>query len=233
MITEFEGKHIVVTGASGGLGTAVVQAVLDAGATCHLPFIEGRTADYLPWSQHGRVTITHSMDLTDEVEIERFYSALPELWASIHLIGGFSMAPLTETSLADFEHMLALNAKTCFLSCREAVKSMRKTGDGGRIVNVTARPVLEPTAGMLAYSVSKAAVAALTQSLAVELQNEHILVNAVVPSIIDTPRNREAMPDADHDTWPKPEQLAQSIRFLASPQNHLTSGSLVPVYGRA
>jgi len=106
-------------------------------------------------------------------------------------------------------------------------------GREGRIVNVAARPVLVPTAQMTAYSASKAAVAALTLSLAEELAESSIWVNAIVPSIIDTPANRAAMPDADHGAWPTPEQIAATIMFLASPQNSVTRGALVPVYGRS
>jgi NAD(P)-dependent dehydrogenase (short-subunit alcohol dehydrogenase family) len=144
------------------------------------------------------------------------------------------MAKLAETSLADFEKQWRMNTVTCFLACREAVKAIRRSGtSGGRIVNVAARPVLSPTGGMIAYVASKAGVAALTQSLAPELLAENILVNAVLPSTIDTPANRKAMPGADHDSWPKPAQIAETIAFLASPENSLTTGTLVPVFGRA
>jgi NAD(P)-dependent dehydrogenase (short-subunit alcohol dehydrogenase family) len=141
------------------------------------------------------------------------------------------MAPIADTSLADFTSMLTLNAQTCFLCCREAVKSMRKHGDGGRIVNVAARPAVEPTAGMTAYAASKGAIAAMTRGLAAELAAERILVNAIVPSIIDTPTNRKAMPDGDFDRWPKADEIAEIILFLISPANRLTHGALVPVYG--
>src|SRR5687767_5194363 len=126
-----------------------------------------------------------------------------------------------------------MNTVTCFLTCREAVKAMRKTGEGGRIVNVAARPVLVPAPGMLAYVASKAGVAAITQALAAEVLGDGILVNAVLPSTIDTPANRAAMPKSDFTIWPKPAQIAQTIDFLASKQNALTTGTLVPVYGRA
>jgi NAD(P)-dependent dehydrogenase (short-subunit alcohol dehydrogenase family) len=128
--------------------------------------------------------------------------------------------------------MLSINAVTAFLCSREAVRAMRR-GGGGRIVNVVARPVLVPVGGMVAYTASKAAVAAITQSLAAEVLSDKILVNAVAPSIIDTPANRSAMPTARHEAWPKAEQLAASIAFLASPGNTLTSGALVPLYGQA
>ena len=143
------------------------------------------------------------------------------------------MAPIAQTSLADFEKQWRTNTVTCFLGCREAVKAIRKSGKGGRIVNVAARPALQPTGGMIAYASSKAAVASITQCLAAEVLEDNILVNAVVPSIIDTPMNRKSMPKADYAKWPTPAQIAAEIVFLASENNSLTSGTLVPVYGRA
>jgi NAD(P)-dependent dehydrogenase (short-subunit alcohol dehydrogenase family) len=120
-----------------------------------------------------------------------------------------------------------------FLCCREAVKAMR--GRGGRIVNVAAQPGVEPRrgAGMASYAASKAAVAALTLSLAEEVGAEGIWVNAVVPSIMDTEANRKAMPSAEHAKWPKLSEVAATIAFLASPQNAVTRAALVPVYGRS
>lgn len=209
-----QGTHVVVTGGKGALGAGVVEVLTARGAIVH-------------------VADRPEVQLTDEADAARFYAGLPPLWASIHLVGGFAMAPLTETSLADFEGQWRLNAATCFLACREAVKAMRRAGRGGRIVNVAARPVLAPVGGMVAYAAAKASVAALTQALAVELRDEGILVNAIVPSIIDSPANRAAMPGADHARWPTPRELGEAIAFLASPSNTLTSGALVPVYGRA
>ena len=176
-----------------------------------------------------------TVDLSNEAAAAGYYAALPALWASIQLAGGFAMAPIVETSLADFDKQWRINAVTCFLACREAVRAIRKTGGagGGRIVNVAARPVLVPTGGMTAYAAAKAGVAAITQALAAELRHDGILVNAVVPSVIDTPANRAAMPGADHAAWPRPAEIAEAIGYLASPHNTLTSGALVPVYGRA
>ena len=128
-----------------------------------------------------------------------------------------------------------MNFVTAFLCCRAAVNAIGKTGAGGRIVNVAARPALEwrSGAGMAAYTASKAAVAALTVALAEEVAKDGILVNAVAPSIMDTRMNREAMPKADHAAWPKVEEVAATILFLASPENKVTRGAIVPVYGKS
>ena len=229
-MNDFDGLHVVVTGATGGLGDSVVLALLERGAICHLPLVERSVPSNVAWGGHDRVFARADMTLTDEASVTGFYADLPALQASIHLVGGFAMAAVRDTRLADLEKMLQLNAVTCFLCCREAVRAMR---GGGRIVNVAARPALVPTGGMIAYAASKAAVASITQSLAAECLAEGILVNAVVPSIIDTPANRAAMPGADHASWPKPIELAEMILTLASPRNRLTSGALVPVYGAA
>lgn len=208
-----QGKHVVVTGGRGALGKGVVEVLEARGAIVHI-------AD------------RPEVSLDTEEAARKFYTSLPAVWASIHLVGGFAMAPITETSLADFENQWRLNVATCFLCCREAVKRM-KTSGGGRIVNVGARPVIAPVGGMVAYATAKAGVAALTQGLAVEVLKDSILVNAILPSTIDTPANRKSMPDADFTTWPKPAEIAEAIVVLASPANTLTTGALVPVFGRA
>jgi NAD(P)-dependent dehydrogenase (short-subunit alcohol dehydrogenase family) len=180
------------------------------------------------------VKLARNIDLTQEDVIAQFYEGVPSLWGSIHLAGGFAMAPLADTKRSDLMHQVELNLVTSFLCCRAAVRGMARSGAGGRIVNVAARPALEwrTGAGMTAYTATKAAVAALTVALAQEVAKDGILVNAVAPSIIDTPANRNAQPNADHAAWPKPAQIAQTIVFLASPDNEVTRGAIVPVYGR-
>lgn len=212
-MSDFSGRHVVITGGDGALGQSVVAAFRAAGAECHLPLYP-------------------DVDLTNEAQVEAYYTAIPSLFASIHLAGGYRAKPFVETSREDMELMLGLNLATAFFCCREAVKLMKKSG-GGRIVNVAARVVEVPIGGAVAYSVSKAGVAALTRALAVECKGDGILVNAVLPSIIDTAANRASMPKANHASWPKPEEIAQAILWLASPENTLTTGALVPVYGKA
>jgi len=225
MTSTLAGKHVVITGGDGALGQAVVQSFLAAGAACHLPILGPVATQPAPG-----VFLTGSVNLADDAAVAAFFAGVPPLWASVHLAGGFQAKPITETTRSDLDRQWEINLVTAFLCCREAVRAMRASG-GGRIVNVAARVVEVPVGGSIAYSVSKAAVAALTRSLAVETRGDGILVNAVLPSIIDTPANRAAMPKADTSKWPRAEDLAAAILWLASPENRLTSGALVPVYG--
>lgn len=218
---------MVVTGGAGALGAAVVEHLVDRGARCHVPQIDDVRSD-----APAGVAYTGDVDLADEAAVIDYYRGLPPLWASIHLAGGFAMAPIAETTAEMFARMWQMNAVTCFLCVRSAIGRMRESG-GGRIVNVASRPALEPAPSMTAYAASKAAVVAMTAGIAQEVIGDDILINAVAPSIIDTPANREAMPDADHGSWPKPSEIAVIIAALASPQNRLTSGATVPVYGKA
>jgi NAD(P)-dependent dehydrogenase (short-subunit alcohol dehydrogenase family) len=221
-------RHAVITGGTGALGSAVVARLLADGARCHVTYVDERE---LAGFAYGDAVDLQRVDVADEAAVQAFYTGLPQLDASVHLVGGFIAKPVAETALADFERMFRLNAVTAFLCCRAAIERMR--GRGGRIVNVAARPALVPTAGMVAYATAKSAVAALTTALGAELAAEGIFVNAVVPSLMDTAQNRRAMPKADASLWPKVEQVAEAIAFLAGPSNALTSGALLPVYGRS
>ncbi len=235
MVETLAGRNVVVTGGAGALGEAVVDRLIVAGAICHVPTHRPQgSATPIP-DRGGRLKLAHGVDLTDEAAVERFYAGLPGLWASVHLAGGFAMAALTQTTRADFLQMIETNAVTTFLCARAAVEAMRRTGQGGRIVNVSARPGLDPRkgAGMAAYTASKAAVAALTVALAEELKGERILVNAIAPSTLDTPANRKAMPDADVSRWLSPQAAAEAILQLISPSNLEISGAVLPLYARA
>jgi NAD(P)-dependent dehydrogenase (short-subunit alcohol dehydrogenase family) len=229
---DFRNQTVVVTGGTGALGRAVVGALLTAGAHCRIPYIIDAEAAAFPYKDKERVVLIGNCDLTSEGDVARLYGGVPDLWASIHIAGGFAMGDVADTGMAGMMHMLNMNFVSCYLCCRAAVRGFG--AGGGRIVNVAARPGLEPRlgAGMAPYAASKAAVAAFTQALAAEVASRNILVNAVVPSIIDTPSNRAAMPTADHNAWPKPEAIAATIAFLASSENKVTTGGLVPVPGR-
>jgi len=230
---DFKDLHVVVTGGAGALGRAVVGALTEAGAHCHVSYRHEAEAKSFPL--RNNVTLHTVDDLANEATVMKLYDGIPQLWASIHLAGGFAMGSIADTDKTKLMAQIDTNFVACFLCCRAAVKAIGRSGGGGRIVNVAARPGLEwrSGAGMVAYASSKAAVAAMTAALAEEVAKDGILVNAVAPSIMDTPANRAATPKADYATWPKVEEVAATILFLASPGNAVTRGGVIPVYGKA
>ncbi len=230
-----DGRNIVVTGGTGALGSAVVGRLIGEGAICHVPNTHAEPPPHFPFADHPNVRLSHNIYLADAKTVDAYYANVPGLWASIHLAGGFGAAPLDKTEAASFEELLETNVHTAFFSCRAAVRSMLAAGSGGRIVNVAARPGLDPRrgSGMVAYATSKAAVAALTVALSEEVKSKGILVNAIAPSTLDTPANRAAMPDADASKWVSLEAAAEAIAYLVSPANQAMNGTLVPLYGRA
>ena len=230
---DFRDRHVVVTGGTGALGRAVVGALLEAGAECHVPYRQERETEGLP--SGPALHLIPAPSLADEAAVTKLYGGLPAFWASIHLAGGFAFAPLADTTAEILRKQIEDNLVSCFLCCREAAAAMRRGKGGGRIVNVTARQALEPRIGakMSAYTAAKAGVAALSAALGEELAGEGILVNGVAPSIMDTPVNRRDMPKANFDAWPKVEEVAATILFLASPENKVTRGGVVPVFGKS
>lgn len=231
-MTDFSGRHVVVTGGTGALGSAVVAGLLAAGASCTVPYVHEAEAQRFPYRDDAKVKLIAVADLADETMVAKVYDGTMP-WASIHIAGGFAAGKVAETGQAALMAQIDSNLVSCFLCCRAAVNAMAQAS--GRIVNVAARPALEwrSGAGMTAYTISKAGVAALTVALAEEVAKDGILVNAVAPSIMDTPANRKAMPKANFDTWPKVEEVAATILFLASPDNRVTRGAIVPVYGKS
>lgn len=231
---DFDGLHVVVTGGTGTLGQAVVAALIDAGATCHIPYRSESEAERFPFRDHAQANLYPNCELGNESSVDKLFERVPALWASIHLAGGFAFGPLREMTEATLRRQIETNLVTCALCCRGALRAFARNGKGGRIVNTAARAAIEWRAGanMAAYAASKAAVAALTVALAEEVVKEDVLVNAVAPSIMDTPVNRKDMPKADFSAWPKVEEVASMILFLASPANTITRGAIVPVYGK-
>jgi NAD(P)-dependent dehydrogenase (short-subunit alcohol dehydrogenase family) len=228
---DFSGKRVVITGGTGALGSAVAGLLLEAGAACIVPYIHDGEMEHFAHRGNGKVTLLKVSDLANEADVAKVYDGRP-LWASIHIAGGFADGKVAETGKAALMAQIDGNLVSCFLCCRAAVNAMR---GGGRIVNVASRQALEPRsgAGMSAYTIAKGGVATLTVALAEEVAKDGILVNAVAPSIMDTAANRKAMPKADFDKWPKVEEVAATILFLASPENKVTRGALVPVYGKS
>jgi NAD(P)-dependent dehydrogenase (short-subunit alcohol dehydrogenase family) len=219
--------NVLITGANGGLGTAVSAEFLKTGAKV--------TGVALEWK--GSVAFrTISADVTSAEGCEFMVrQALAEgpLDALVHLVGGFAGgSPLVETSDQIWDGMMNLNLRAAFCAMRAALKPMQAAGHG-RILAVGARMALEPAPNFAAYAVSKAALVALVKNVAAEGKRFGVTANVVLPSVIDTPANRKAMPEADFSRWVAPESIAKLIVFLTSDAAADTSGAVIPIYGRA
>ncbi len=236
---DFTDQVVVITGASGNLGSALVRAFGQAGAK--LALID-RHADVLAQAFPDLVDkpdhlLIRAADLTQAAEVETAVTEIVAHFGRIdvlaHTVGGFRAgSPLHETPLATLDFMLNLNAKTVFITNQAVIPHMLRQ-KSGKIINLAARAGLQGQANLAAYSASKAAVIRLTESAAAELKQSGINVNCVLPGTIDTPQNRQAMSEADFSRWVKPESLADVILFLASDAARDIHGAAVPVYGRS
>ena len=221
----------VISGGTGGLGVAVTQAMLDAGWHVVVPYVVPEELDRLP--AHPRLE-TIEADLFDAAAAASVIAAAPApLRALVNLVGGFaSGGRVHETPIEDFERQFTLNLRPAYLLCAAALPAMLDAG-GGSIVCVSTRAAVRPFAGAAGYIASKGAVLAFVDALAAEYTRDGVRANAILPSVIDTPGNRAAQPDADHSRWVRPEEIARVIRFLCSEDSAPTSGAHIPVYGRA
>jgi NAD(P)-dependent dehydrogenase (short-subunit alcohol dehydrogenase family) len=220
---------VLVAGGTGFLGVAVVRELVRSGhevaATCIVDAERERLA--------AEPVDLIEADLFDPAAAEAAVGAVDDLEAVVNLVGGFADGPrLHETDPKEFERLMRLNLAPAFLLARAAVPRLIERG-GGAFVCVSARTALRPYPGGGAYSVAKASVLALVNALDVEYRKEGVRCNAILPSVIDTPANREAQPDADYSNWVKPEDIANVVSFLVSGKSVVTSGAAVPVYGRA
>jgi NAD(P)-dependent dehydrogenase (short-subunit alcohol dehydrogenase family) len=224
-------RTAIVTGGTGGLGAAVTRTLLDHGWRVVVPWFDERELDRVP--EHDRLELVQA-DLTDPASAANVVATAGDgLRALANLVGGFAMGDrVHETPIEDFEAQLRLNLRPTYLMCAAAIPVMLAAGDGA-IVCVSSRAALQPFAGAAGYITAKAAVLAFVDALDAEYRKDHIRTNAILPSTIDTPANRRSMPDADFDTWVKPEEIAEVIALLCSDRARVTSGARVPVYGRA
>jgi len=234
-MSSLDGRVVLITGAAGNLGQASARAFAAAGARVALVDRNPQALTAL----HSEIadSATFGADLIQAESVAEMVARVHQHFGRIDVLaniaGGFTMGPAVhETPDRDWDHMLDLNARTVFNTCRAAIPQMLAQG-GGRIVNVAARAALEGKAHMAPYCVSKAAVIRLTESLAAEHKDSGITVNCILPGTVDTPQNRAAMPDQDHRRWVPPDALADVILFLASDAARCVTGAAVPVYGRS
>ncbi len=238
---QLENRVAIITGGTGALGRAVAEHFLESGARVAIPYIVDAEVPLL----HKRIgnrfgeqhLIVKRADVGVEAQVAGFVQEVAARWGKldilVNLVGGFwGGKPIAETTLAEWQAMFDLNLKPAFLCCRAAVPIMKKNRYG-RIVSVSSRSGLMGAGDFAAYAVAKGAIATFTASLAEEVLADNIMVNAIAPSTIDTEANRTAMPKAKHENWVKPEDIARTIAYLCSEDCRVTSGAVIPVYGRA
>ena len=225
---------MLVTGGTGGLGTAVTSEFLASGWRVVVPVVDRRKHDGTARAE--RLELVEADLFNQEAVLAAVGCAAAEgslpLRAVVNLVGGYGGGhKVADTPVEEFERQLRLNLRPTYLVTRAALPHLVRAG--GAIVCVSARAALRPLPGAAGYSTAKAAVLAFAQAVAAEYNRDGVRCNAVLPSVIDTPGNRAAQPDADHSKWVPPEQVARVIHFLCSEESAPTSGAAIPVYGRA
>ena len=236
---QLRDRCVAITGGTGALGTAVCEAYLRQGCHVAIPFIfddEIEGFENAIGDLKSRVTLIRA-SVTAEAEVDSFFQTVMDKYDHIdilvNVVGGFKGGiPVSELEVEDWDALMNLNLKSAFLCCRAILPHMKER-KFGKIVNVSARAGLSGIAGMSAYCVSKSGVRVLTESIAEEVKDLGINVNAIMPSIIDTDANRKAMPDEDYSLWVRPTDIAKVILFLTSDDAAVINGAAIPVYGRA
>jgi NAD(P)-dependent dehydrogenase (short-subunit alcohol dehydrogenase family) len=226
------GQGVLVAGGTGALGGAVVQELVAAGYDVTATWVVERERTRAESAFDDRVQLVQA-DLFDPDAVARAVEAVDDIGAVVNLVGGYAAGgKVHEVDADELDRLLRLNLKPGFLLARAAMPLIA-AGGGGAYVGVSARAALRPFAGAAAYITAKAGVMAFVGALAVEYKDDGIRANCVVPNAIDTPANRQSMPNADFSKWVPPAEIAKVIRFLVSDDSKPTSGAAVPVYGRA
>lgn len=229
------GERVIVMGGTGGLGIGVCSVLRDAGYRVTATWVVEREVE------------PAQAALGPDVELRRLDVGSPEEcaalagelageggpWGVVQLVGGFHAGdPVAGMDLDAWDTQFALNLRATAVVMRAFLPGMTERG-GGRVVAVSSRAALRPFAGASAYTASKAGVITLVEVASDEVKDRGVTVNCILPSVIDTPGNRRAQPDADHSRWVKPEEIGEVIRFLVSHQSTAVTGAAIPVYGRA
>ncbi|HKV55106.1 MAG TPA: SDR family NAD(P)-dependent oxidoreductase [Candidatus Binataceae bacterium] len=231
----------IITGGTGALGRAVAERFLEEGGRVAVPYIIDAEVPLFNERMGKRFAASNiflaKVDVGDEQQITKFVDdavkKMGKVDILVNLVGGFwGGKTIADTTVAEWQAMFDLNLKPTFLCCRAVVPHMQK-GKYGRIVSVSSRTGLLGAGEYAAYAIAKGTIKTFTASLAEEVLNDNVLVNAIAPSTIDTEANRKSMPNAKHENWVKPEDIAKTIAYLTSEFNQVTSGTVVPVYGRA
>ena len=235
---KLSNKVAIVTGGTGSLGHGVLSVFLGEGASVLCTYVDRHQLEYsmdlkdkyADRLMYSKADVTKSKDMNKVVEkaIKKF----GRVDILVNIVGGFAMANLIDTDEDLWNKMMNMNLNSVYISSRAVLPQMIKQ-KSGRIINIGARPALKGVAKMSAYGASKAAVLNLTESIADELKEYNINVNAIIPGTIDTPRNRADMPKAKFSNWVKPVEIAEVMSFVCSDEGDKISGAIVPVYGKA
>jgi NAD(P)-dependent dehydrogenase (short-subunit alcohol dehydrogenase family) len=239
MMINFAGKVVVVAGGTGGLGNAVSRAFLEEDAKVVVTYHKEEEFAALKQAAGAKATALEGfvVDVTDEAVTSEFIGGVLSRHGMVDVlvntVGGYAGGvKLWELETKVFDAMLSLNLRSGYALARAVLPAMLRQ-KGGSIVNVAAKAAFDHGAGASAYAASKAAAVAMMDSLAADVKGTGVRVNSILPSIIDTAVNRQAMPDADFTVWPKPEEIAQAILFLCSDKAVVVHGAAVPVYGNS
>lgn len=235
---KLKDKAAIITGGTGGLGKAVLLVFLEEGAKVVCTYVvDKELRDCQPLiKKHKSNFLPVKADVTNEKQVARVIKKTLEGFSRIdilvNIVGAFTYAKIVDTAEKEWDHMMNINLKSAFL-CSKAVLPHMIRQNHGKVINIASRPALKGAAGIGAYAASKAGVLNLTETIADEVKDYDINVNAILPSTIDTPGNRKAMPGADFSKWVKPEEIARVIAFLVSDDSKAISGAGIPVYGKA
>ncbi|PYM37956.1 MAG: hypothetical protein DME17_06165 [Candidatus Rokuibacteriota bacterium] len=232
---EFAGKVAVVTGGTGALGQAITRRLVAGGSVVAVPFVVPAEAEALraslPVAERDRLHATPA-DVADPAAMDGFVGGVLARHRRVDIlvcaVGGFAAGDLVSTPPEAWNRMLTLNLTTTYLACHGALPAMLRARSG-RVITIASRAVVPPMAGFLAYTVAKAGVIALTLALAREVAPHGVTVNAVLPSTMDTPANRAAMPDADRSGWVSVDSVAAVVTLLAGDGARDVTGALIPV----
>ncbi len=239
LMNDFTDQVVMITGATGNLGLATIKAFLSQGAKLALLALDAdRIPEIVPESTESQsMPLCISVDLTAEDEVatavQQTLATFDHVDILVNIAGGYrGGTAIHETSTNDLDFLMNLNLRTTFNTSKAVIKHMLNQKSGS-IINIAARAGLSGAAKMGAYSASKSAVIRLTESMSAELKHQGIRVNCILPGTIDTPQNRENMPNADFSRWVQPEAIADVILFLASDKARAITGAAIPVYGRS
>jgi NAD(P)-dependent dehydrogenase (short-subunit alcohol dehydrogenase family) len=222
--------EVLVAGGTGALGTAVVKELVTSGYPVGATWVVERERERLEGVEGVELI---KADLFDANEAASAVAAISDIGAVVNLVGGYAEGGrVHETEPDEFDRLMRLNLRPNVMLARAAIPRFLRRG-GGAFVSVSARPALRPFSGAAPYIVAKAAVLSFIQTLDAEYRHDGVRANAILPSVIDTPANRESQPNADFDRWVKPADIAKVVRFLISDESGPTSGAAIPVYGQA